>query len=116
MYLAKRKGIVSVVSICIQVFIYIYLDINMIFQSHFTGLQFYFSLIPVDSGPIPEDSCGFQSHSCGFLWTPVDSCGFLQEWVGHCKVLNRNNTKSHDLTTFGKLKEGATIVVPWEIY
>jgi len=26
------------------------------------------------------------------------------------------NTKSHDFTTFGKLKEGAKIVVPWEIY
>jgi len=30
--------------------------------------------------------------------------------------LDENNTKSHDSTTFGKLKEGATIVVPWEIY
>jgi len=27
-----------------------------------------------------------------------------------------NNTKSHDFTTFWKLKEGATIDVPWENY
>ena len=33
-----------------------------------------------------------------------------------CVLLDENNTKSHDFTTFGKLKEGATIVVPWEIY
>jgi len=33
-----------------------------------------------------------------------------------CIFLNENNTKSHDFTTFQKLKEGATIVVPWEIY
>jgi len=33
-----------------------------------------------------------------------------------CIFLDENNTKSHDFTTFGKLTEGATIVVPWEIY
>jgi len=31
-------------------------------------------------------------------------------------LFDENNTKSHDFTTFAKLKEGATIVVPWEIY
>jgi len=30
--------------------------------------------------------------------------------------INENNTKSHDFNTFRKLKEGATINVPWEIY
>ena len=33
-----------------------------------------------------------------------------------CIFLDENNTKSHDFTTFGKLKEGATLVVPWENY
>jgi hypothetical protein len=33
-----------------------------------------------------------------------------------CIFLDENNTKSHDFTTFGKLKEEAIIVVPWEIY
>jgi len=33
-----------------------------------------------------------------------------------CIFLDENNTKSQDFTTFAKLKEGATIVVPWEIY
>jgi len=33
-----------------------------------------------------------------------------------CIFLDENNTKSHDFTTFPKLKEGGTIVVPWEIY
>ena len=28
-------------------------------------------LVPVDSSPIPGDSCGFLSHSWGFLWIPV---------------------------------------------
>jgi len=32
-----------------------------------------------------------------------------------CIFLNENNTKSHNFTTFWKLKEGATIVVPWKI-
>ena len=54
----SSKGVVSVVSICMQVLIYI-----LIFQSHFTQFQFH-------SSPIP-----------------ADSCGFLQEWEGHCKVL-----------------------------
>ena len=33
-----------------------------------------------------------------------------------CIFLNENNTKQHNLTIFGKLKERATIIVPWEIY
>jgi hypothetical protein len=33
-----------------------------------------------------------------------------------CIFLNENNTKSHDFPTVEKLKEAATIVVPWEIY
>ena len=33
-----------------------------------------------------------------------------------CIFLDENNTKSHDFTTFGKLKEGATIVILLENY
>ncbi|EDR01028.1 uncharacterized protein LACBIDRAFT_312546 [Laccaria bicolor S238N-H82] len=45
-------------------------------------------------------SCRFRSHSCGFrripvpfLWNPPESAGItgiLQEWEGHCKVLDNN--------------------------
>jgi hypothetical protein len=28
---------------------------------------------PVESSPIPVDSTGFQSHSGGFQWIPVES-------------------------------------------
>ena len=31
-----------------------------------------------------------------------------------CIFLHENKTKSHDFTTFRKVKEGATIVVSWE--
>ena len=47
-----------------------------------------FLWIPVPFLLIPEDSCGFRCHSCGFLRIPEDSWGFLQEWEEHCKVLN----------------------------
>ena len=33
-------------------------------------------------------SCGFWSHSCRIWWIPVNYWRCLQEWEGHCKVLN----------------------------
>jgi len=31
-----------------------------------------------------------------------------------CIFLHENNTKQNDFNSFRKLKEGATIIVPWE--
>jgi hypothetical protein len=32
-----------------------------------------------------------------------------------CVVVHENNTKYHDFNTFRKLREGATIIISWEI-
>ena len=83
--------------------LYIYLHVHVIFQSHFTGFQFYSSLIPVDSCrngwgtvkyckihwapknwfPLP---CWFtNSCSChamrGFLSVPTQLCCIQVPWL-----------------------------------
>ncbi|EDR15360.1 uncharacterized protein LACBIDRAFT_321139 [Laccaria bicolor S238N-H82] len=65
--------------------------------------------------PIPADSCGFWSHSCGFLWIPADSgpipadsCGFL--WIPADSCRNGRGTQPHKTPTLNSAKNSRPLI------